>query len=222
MSAWLLLVIVTQVSSLHAALRPLSYLALIASRVVPGLELWRAFTYPLLEDPRTFGALWTVLSLWLFGSPIEEAAGLKRVIGLAVAGTVGGAVIVIAVSRFALEILTEPVLGMTPIAGALLIGWGFQNANTPTSFFGLGKMNGKQLTMALAGVSALFALISHTAPALASIGGLLGGLVYMLIVQRMGNVNDSGDRTRGTRKRRSSGERFRVIPGGRDDKQMWN
>ena len=221
-AVWLLLVVLSFVPHQGGALGPLHWLALIGSRIVPRFELWRMFSYVLIENPGNFSAVWDVVAFWLIGSPIEQASGMRRIVGLSLAGTVGGAVLVLLASRLSIEMLNEPVIGMAPITGALVVGWGFQYATQKVSFFGLGAMTGKQLSMALAGVSVFFAILSHTAMSMASIGGLAGGLVYMLAVSRGAGTKGRTDREGGPRKRRSSGERFKVIPGGRDDKHMWN
>jgi membrane associated rhomboid family serine protease len=219
---WLTLMVGAQIAQ-EGTLRLLSYVILVPMRVVPALELWRAFTYVLVENPVGVGGLFDALAFWWIGSPLERRVGLGHTIGFAVAGAVGGAILAVAVSHFNVTLNMQPIMGMAPITGALLIGWGFQYADQQVNFFGMGAMSGKQLTLALAAVSVVLALISFSAASFASIGGLLGGLAYSMIIKRAGGTErGSGDRDRGTRKRRPSGERFRVIQGGKDDKTMWN
>jgi membrane associated rhomboid family serine protease len=218
---WLTLIVGSQIAP-EGTVRLLSWLVLVPMRIVPKLELWRAFSYVLVENPMGVSGLVDGLAFWWIGSPLERRTGLGHLIGLALAGALGGAILAVGVSHFLVTLNNQPVLGMTPLTGALLVGWGFEYADQQVSFFGMGAMSGKNLTIALAAVSVVVAVFSFSAAALTSIGGLLGGLVYSLVARRVRGVRGTGDRNHGPRKRRSSGERFRVIQGGRDDKQMWN
>ncbi len=216
---WLLVGIYARVPHEGGIVGPLHWLVLIGARVVPHFELWRMFTYVIVPDPTGLGPLWAVLSFWWFGSPIEQRAGMRRVVPLALAGTVGGAVIALIGSRMSIEMNSEPVVGLSPVANAFLVGWGFMNATDKVSFFGLGpKFTGKQFALAFGIVSLVGAVLMRSASTLASVGGYAGAFVYMWIVMRGSGPKAPG----GKRKRRSSGERFRVVQGGSNDKHQWN
>lgn len=219
---WLLVAIYARVPHAGGVVGPLHWLVLLGARVVPHFELWRMFTYVLVPDPTGFGPLWAVLSFWWFGSPIEQRAGMATIVPIALAGTVGGAVLALIGSRLSLEMNAEPVVGLAPIANAFLVGWGFLNAAQKVSFFGLGpELSGKQFALVFGGVSLVVAVFTRSASALASVGGYVGAFVYMWMVTR----GPGSKRPRGPaapRKRRSSGERFMVVKGGRDDRHQWN
>jgi hypothetical protein len=196
----------------------LSWLVLIATRVVPGWELWRVITYPLVQDTRTIqSVLWTVLAFWWLGSPVEQAGGARRVLELAIAGTLGGALAVMIGSRVTPELLTDLAMGMAPVSSALLAGWGFQFADQTVSFFGFGRMKGKHLALGLGAISVLMGVYSRDADGLASAGGLLVGAAWMWFTTRGRGGRRPGKRTSGV-----GASRFRVVPGGRDDRKMWN
>lgn len=201
----------------------LNHLMLVGSRIVPRLELWRVASYPWLEDPGSFGAFWTVLSLWLLGSPVERLQGTRRVAELFAVGTIGGAIAAVAAGRLSIELYNEPVVGMAGFTSALLSALGFLYANEMVSFFGLGPMRGKHLILGLAAIDVLLALSSRSATGAASIGGLLFGAAWMWWNLRR---DASGGRGVGSgRSRSSSGARFRVVQGGKNEsgsKKLWN
>lgn len=205
---------VAQIVLFHAwpsggRLGPAHWLALIPSRVIPGLELWRVLTYPWIEDPLHFGAVWTILAFWLFGAPIERQHGPRRIAELLFAGTLGGAVLVLALSRLSTELYQDPAVGMAPVTSAMLAAWGFLYSEQPVSFFGLGRMKGRHLAVGLGALTVLMALLSRSTGGIASVGGLLAGAGWTWLRTRRPNA-------RGKKPRRPTDSgRFRVVQGGR-------
>jgi membrane associated rhomboid family serine protease len=212
-ATWLVEVLLVQLAPAVARAIVL-WLSLQGYRVIPGLQLWRLASYPFIEDPTRFGVIWTVITLWLIGAPIERAQGPRRIAELFVAGSLGGGLGALAASRLSINLALEPVMGMDGFSNALLAAMGFLFAEQQVTFFGLGPMRGKHLVLALAALSVLMALISRSAMGAASVGGLIAGAAWMWWVSRKRPTRGA---ERPARSRRSSGARFRVVRGGRDD-----
>lgn len=207
----------------EVALLPLVALELIPARVFSHLEVWRVIGYALVEDPRSFGAIFTILSLWWFGSQIEQTRSVSRVFQLLATGILAGAATALVAAKIFPSSAQTAAVGLGAGSMALFGGWGYLYADRPVSFFGIGRMTGKQLAIGLGVLTLVMALISRSADGFASVGGLLAGPLVMWTSARGGGGRPGN---KGGPKRQTTGRtgaRFKVVPGGQTgEKKLWN
>jgi membrane associated rhomboid family serine protease len=209
----------------------IAWLALIPQTVFSKLQLWRIATYALVDDPTDVSRpIWAILAFWWFGSPVERRAGANRVLQVLAAGVLGGAAFLLAIAIIVPALRFDLAVGMQSASGAMLAAWGFIHADEWMNFFGLARIKGKHLALALFALTALTALIGRHAVGMVSLGGFLAGAAWMWIVSRRGSRGQSGGAPRKPGSRTSGTKpagKFRVLSGGRDggdddDRKMWN
>jgi membrane associated rhomboid family serine protease len=200
-------------SGAQDALGSLVVLALIPHRAVQGLELWRFVTHPWLHDPTALlPLLGSVLSLWLFGSPLERRWGHRAVLGALAAGTLAGAVLLVGASFLDLRLVFERAYGMVGGGYALAVCWGLAHRDESSSFFGLATLTGRQLAWLTFALAVLWLLVERSGNNMAGVGGVLGGALYAR--WRAGPRRAAG-------KARGGSGRFRVLEGGLSDDKKW-
>jgi hypothetical protein len=217
-SSWLFVWIAANIPIAGALQRVIELVWLQGDAVLHG-QIWRVVTYVMLEAEFLSALFAIVFGFWFFGSQLESVVGRRRIVELAIAGTLGGALLVVVGSFVSHAWRLHPVLGTASVSGALFVGWGFQFAKQRfVPFPGLPQYSGKHIVWFFVGVQVvLFALNPQSPASLANFGGMGGAALFMLARQRFGRAARGG-----TRKRRRSGENLRAIPGGRDKRQMWN
>ena len=163
------------------------WLTLKPSAVVEGLQLWRVLTYGFVGDPSDVAAiLFDVMLLLLFGSALEDRIGRARALAAMLGASAFGALVVLAVSRVDLALLHASVVGPAAATSALTVAWGIDRADQRLSFFGAFELRGKQFAMAVAAMTVLTLLINRSGAHVASVAGLLAGVVVARIPPKGG------------------------------------
>lgn len=119
---WLLIANVGMfVLHLFSAIQPLLFaLALYPSQVVTRFYLWQPFTYSFVHFD-FWEILWNMLTLWMFGSDIEQSWGTRRFVRFYFLCATGPAFVVIILS-YLLSSAAIPAMGAyAPIYGILLV-----------------------------------------------------------------------------------------------------
>lgn len=206
-------------SSTVEALPTVQWLSLVPQRVVERGQVWRLVTYAMLDLPNSFDGLWSILILWWFGTPIEQREGVRSIALSWLVATLGGAALLMIVSRISLDFHVSIAMGLLPVlSNALLVKWGFLFARQRVSFFGMAEMDGRVLAGVLCGIAvlnALFRLRAYDASAVVTLGSLGSVALWLWIQQRRGRSGSAGPR-----KRTGSGA-FKVIKGGKSDEKKW-
>ncbi|MDB4929146.1 MAG: hypothetical protein JWM10_1630 [Myxococcaceae bacterium] len=208
---WLVEALVSRTPDAGAApdpMGPFTALVLVPSRVVH-LEPWRLLTHGLVHDPAGVQSIaFTVIALWLFGSPMESRWGLRRTLVSMAVATVFSGLVVVAVGALFAPFWTQRAYGAVAATAMLTAAWGMTEGSRPTSFMGLVTLTGRQFTALFGGILALGFLAARSPGAVLSLAGFLAGVV-------LGN-------TRAPRARRESGPKLRVIRGGVDPRDLPN
>jgi rhomboid family protein len=138
--ATLVLTVVGYVAGLVPEI-PVSLLTAVPERIVPGGELWRLVTYPLV-NVGIVSVLFSLLLLWSFGSELEPEWGSRSYalfLGLA---TISGGALGVAASL----LLASPFGAGYGLAGpltAVIVAWTLEGPSRPTNFFGVLPMTRK-------------------------------------------------------------------------------
>lgn len=165
------------------------WLTLKPSAVLDGLQLWRLLTYGVLGDPGDVVTIvLDVMLLLIFGSALEVRVGRSRALGAMLATQLFGALVVIAVSRLDLALLHAPVVGPSAAMSALIVAWGVQRSDERLSFFGAFELRGRHFAMAAAAMTVLSFLLNRSGAHVASVAGLLAGLLVARIGPRGGGT----------------------------------
>ncbi len=190
---------------------PFAALVLIPSRVAQG-QVWRLVTHALLHDPQGIqGILWTALTLWFVGSPMELRWGLRR---LAITMTVAvliGAVVFMAVGAVYTPFWVQRA--WSPAAASAMLGaaWCMSTGKQRVSFLTLGSLTGRQCAAFYGVFVGLSFLVYKSPESVLALAGYLVGVVA-------GNTRDP----RPARARKDSGPKLRVIRGGVDPRDLPN
>jgi len=169
-----------------------AYLALYPRLVLKGLQLWRLFTWPLVQvvDPGAVSnVLWACAGLYFFGTDLEQSYGTRRfVLFTAVAVFLAG---VVATFYGLLHpvFYTAPVAGVAPLGFALTTAWG---VTFPDKRLFFPPVSAKVFVWIIIGIAVLtiLARATHESPA-ASIGAIAVGY---LLGKYWGRVEDVLDR----------------------------
>ena len=192
-------------------LGPFAWLALVPSRVAHG-EVWRLLTHALLHDPQGFApVLWTVLSLWFFGGPMEARWGTRKLFTAMVAATLAGALTVMLLGLLYVPFWAQRAYSPAAATAMLAGAWGMAQGTRPMSFLGLVKLTGRQFAALTAALLAVGFLVSRSPESVFSLVGLLLGAV-------LGNTRPAVPE----RSRRDSGPALRVIRGGASGSDLPN
>lgn len=206
---WLLEVLLQGVGGPHGPLGPFERLALVPAAVLHG-EVWRLLTYALLHDPvSATGVLFTVLSLWLLGAPMERAWGARRMALVAAGATLVGAVAVVGVGFADSTVFTRTTVGPAAFDAALLAAWCLAQGRQPVSFFGLVSMRGRDLLAVSVVITLVGLLLQRSGSSVAALAGVAVGAG----VHRLGARREQAN----TPSSRRGGSKFRVIQGGGGD-----
>jgi len=156
------------------------WFALIPMQTFGHLQIWRLATYPFVHDPSgPFHLLFNMLTLWMFGTEIEEMWGTRRFVRFYFfAGAASG--------LLSLLTVISPMTWLTPVIGAsgailaLLTVYALMFPNRQILLFFLVPVN-VLIAVAIFGAVSLFGSmqgwgnVSH----LTHLGGILFGVLYM-------------------------------------------
>lgn len=196
-----------------------AYLALYPRLVLKGLQVWRLFTWPLVQvvDPGAVSnVLWACAGLYFFGTDLEDSYGTKRfVLFTAVAVFLSG----IVATLYGLihpVFYTAPVLGVAPLGFALTTAWG---VTFPHKRLFFPPVSARVFVWIIIGIAVLtiLARATHESPA-ASIGAILVG---WLLGKYWSHVEDFLDRRRLKSLKAKRDRGLRVVVGGKiDEKEL--
>ncbi len=154
-------------------------LELVPAQVIRG-AFWQLFTYLFLHD---LGSIWHILfnmlTLWMFGAPIEETWGTKRFLTYYFVCGIGAGICVVLVN-LAFGNPHQRVIGASGAIYGLLLAFGmlFPNQTVLMSF--LFPIKAKYMVM-IFGVIAFMSSFQtgSTVSNLAHLGGMVFGFVYI-------------------------------------------
>jgi membrane associated rhomboid family serine protease len=157
-----------------------SSLELVPWDVVHG-SVWQLFTYLFLHDLRSiWHILFNMLTLWMFGAPVEETWGTRRFLWYYFICGVGAGICVVLVNLTPFGNPQQRVIGASGAIYGLLLAFGmlFPNQTVLMSF--LFPIKAKYMVM-IFGVIAFISSFQtgSTVSNLAHLGGMIFGFVYI-------------------------------------------
>jgi membrane associated rhomboid family serine protease len=154
-------------------------LRLVPADVVRG-SVWQLVTYLFLHD---LGSIWHILfnmlTLWMFGAPVEETWGTRRFLTYYFVCGVGAGICVVLVN-LAFGNPHQPVIGASGAIYGLLLAFGmlFPNQTVLMSF--LFPIKAKYMVMIFGGIAFISSFqTGSTVSNLAHLGGMIFGFVYI-------------------------------------------
>jgi membrane associated rhomboid family serine protease len=151
---------------------PIEVLTAVPTAIVPGMQLWRLVTYPLI-NVGIVSVLFDLLLLWSFGSELEPTWGSRAYALFLVVVTITAGILGVA-SVFALNSEFGAGYGFAGPITAVIFAWMLEAPNAPTSFFGILPMTRKGFAL-IALVVVAFGEIEQT-HSLARLVFVLGGI----------------------------------------------
>jgi membrane associated rhomboid family serine protease len=154
-------------------------LKLIPAMVVRG-AVWQLVTYLFLHDPQgVTHILFNMLTLWMFGAPIEETWGTRRFLQYYFICGVGAGVCVVLA-----DLLTgyqyQATIGASGAIYGVLLAYGMLFPNQTVLFMFLFPIKAKYLVMIFGAIAFLGSFQGGgTVSNLAHLGGLIFGFAYM-------------------------------------------
>ena len=160
----------------QAAVR--DYLALSPAGVLKSLEIWQLVTYLFLH-----GGVWhlifNMLTLWMFGTPLEQSWGTRRFIKYYLICGIGAGVCDI-VLRAALGQWGPPTIGASGAIYGLLLAFGVCFPDQTVLMGFLFPIKAKYMVMIYAAVELYMSLGVNTGVSnVAHLGGMAVGFVYL-------------------------------------------
>jgi membrane associated rhomboid family serine protease len=152
---------------------------LIPTMVLHG-AIWQLATYLFLHDPASiWHILFNMLTLWMFGAPVEETWGTRRFLQYYFICGVGAGICVVLVDGLTGN-LYQATIGASGAIYGLLLAYGMLFPNQTVLFSFLFPIKAKYMVM-IFGVIAFLSSFQggSTVSNLAHLGGLIFGFVYM-------------------------------------------
>src|SRR5215831_5120314 len=182
---WLLIAnvgvfLLTFFAALQGNLFATRWFGLIPYRVLPGLELWRLFTYLFLHDVRGFGhILFNMLALWMFGKDVESAWGTERFLKFYfLCGVVAGVCVVVLNYIFGRP--ESNTIGASGAIYGLLVVFGMMYPDVTVLFSFLFPIKAKYFVMIIGAITFLSSFQANGGVSnFAHLGGLVFGFIYM-------------------------------------------
>lgn len=164
-------------------LEPLWYLlSLTPSMVVTKLAVWQLVTYLFLHSTAGFGhILMNMLTLWMFGTPLEEAWGTRRFVQYYFFCGVGAGVCVV-VLNYLFGAPNFATIGASGAIYGLLIAFGMTFPRAVIYFFGFFPIEARWFVAIMAGIVLLSALASGAGGSVshfAHLGGMVFGVLWL-------------------------------------------
>lgn len=157
---------------LGGALTPL--LGLSPVQAVYGLKIWQFFTYMFMHSSFTH-LLFNMLTLWMFGGPVEEAMGSRRFLRYYLLTGLGAAFFVCVFSWNSLSV------GASGAIFGILIAFGMLFPDVIVLVFFLFPMKAKYFVLLFAGIELFVTLTTpgDTIAHFAHIGGFVTGYLFL-------------------------------------------
>jgi membrane associated rhomboid family serine protease len=189
--------------------------ALFPKLVLEKVQLWRLFTYPIINtmDGDITPLMWGGLTLYFFGTDLEEQLGTRRFLVFIALCVLLSGVVATVYGLVHSVYYTQPVLGLAPLSLALTAAWGTRFPNRRLFF---PPVSGKWLVIGLLAIQVIYLIAKATreSPA-ASIGAIAIGF---LLTRYWDRIDDVLDRMRIRRARAKRDRVLRAIRGGLDDR----
>lgn len=154
--------------------------ALVPWEVVHRFAIWQLVTYMFLHSLRSiWHILFNMLTLWMFGAPIEETWGTKRFLQYYFVCGVGAGICVVA-ANMAFGNPLQMVIGASGAIYGLLLAYGmlFPNQTVLMSF--LFPIKAKYMVMIFGAIAFLSSFNTESPVSnLAHLGGMLFGFAFM-------------------------------------------
>ena len=167
----LVLTVLGYLATLFPAL-PVGLLTAVPDRIVPGGELWRLVTYPLV-NVGIVSVLFSLLLLWSFGSELEPEWGSRSYALFLVLATLSGGILGVGAALL-LGGAFGTGYGLAGPLTAVIAAWTLEGPSRPTNFFGVLPMTRKVFGV-IAIVVVAFGEIEQT-HSVARLVFVLGGL----------------------------------------------
>jgi membrane associated rhomboid family serine protease len=190
-----------------------TYLVLYPRLVFEG-QLWRLFTWPLVQLVDLSSVIWACAGLYFFGTDLEQSYGSKRFLLLSGVMVFLAGVIATLYGKLHPVFYTSPVLGVAPFGFALTAAWG---VTFPHKRLFFPPVSARVFVWILLGIAVLtiLARATHESPA-ASIGAIAVGY---LLGKYWPRIDDLLDRRRVRSKTRRDRGGLRVVQGGLADER---
>jgi membrane associated rhomboid family serine protease len=157
-------------------------LSLSPDEVVHGLRVWQLFTYMFLHGSVTHW-LFNMLTLWMFGAPVEGTWGTQRFLRYYVYCGIAAGVCDVVVRSALPHPSYPPLPGTIGASGAifgLLVAYAVLFPDTPVLMFLLFPMKAKTMVMIFIGIALLMSFGPNTGVAtIAHLGGAAFGYLYL-------------------------------------------
>ncbi len=155
-------------------------LQLVPADVFRRFEIWQLVTYMFLHSLQSFWhILFNMLSLWMFGTPLEQTWGTKRLVQYYFICGIGAGVCVVVMNM----LFGDPyqrVLGASGAIYGLLLAYGMMFPDQQVLFSFLFPIKAKYMVMIMGGIAFLSSFqTGGTVSNLAHLGGMLFGFVYL-------------------------------------------
>jgi membrane associated rhomboid family serine protease len=229
LAIWLVMFILTRSGFGVVSATVDAYFALTPALVMHGY-VWQLITYSFLHASLGH-VFFNMLSLWMFGSRLEQDWGRQRFLEFYLFCVIGGALCTIAVSY-------AGILGMdprVPTVGAsggifgLLVAFGILYSRMRVYIYGIFPIEARWLAIIWVGLAAYAALASTgNINEIAHLGGALFGYIYLKALPRGGLKFATSEGYYGVRnryqrwKRRRMAKKFEVFMRQHDRKQYFD
>lgn len=188
-------------------------LARLEPRLVLGGEVWRLFTWVLVE-PSPLSLLFVALTLYWFGKELAEEWGslrFLRVYGAVTLVASAGTCLVALVDR---DALAASFIGAWPLAAAVTVAWGFWFPDRTIRIWFVLPLRGIVVAWLVVGLTIAYAVYAgweHYLPSLLAEGAMVGWLFRRSIAAKATSVRKAAVSRARVDKRRSSEELLRAI-----------
>jgi membrane associated rhomboid family serine protease len=154
-------------------------LVLMPSAVMHG-AIWQLFTYLFLHSLSSiWHILFNMLTLWMFGTPIEETWGTRRFLNYYFLCGIGAGICVV-LANMAFGDPHQRVIGASGAIFGLLLAYGMLFPNQTVLFSFLFPMKAKYMVMIFGAIEFFSSFQGGSAVSnLAHLGGMVFGFVYM-------------------------------------------
>ncbi len=154
-------------------------LLLMPSAVVRG-AVWQLVTYLFLHSLSSFWhIIFNMLTLWMFGAPIEQTWGTRRFLQYYFLCGIGAGICVV-LANLAFGDPHQRVLGASGAIYGVLLAYGMLFPNQTVLFMFIFPIQAKFMVMIMGAIAFLASFQSGSAVSnLAHLGGMLFGLMYM-------------------------------------------
>lgn len=159
-------------------------LYLTPTKVYGSGHVWQLLTYGLLHSPQDVGhVLFNMLSLWIFGGPMEQWWGRQRFLRAYVIFILAGGLLTVLVALFS-ELTGIPArfpdsihLGASAATVGMTVAWGLTFSDRTFNFILIGAIKGRTIVLFVVLLEVLRALSYSNISSTAHFGGIAGAFI---------------------------------------------